>query len=366
MKFSVDRESLLKPLQQAAGVVEKRQTLPVLSNLLLHADKGRMEIIGTDLEVELAASMDIDPSVEGTITVPARKIVDICRNLPDGVDVHLDASGTKVALKSGRSRFSLAALSAEEFPRVEDIGETVEIGVREDQFRHMLERTQFAMAVQDVRYYLNGMLLEIDHNHLRTVATDGHRLAICTLEGSHSIEEKRQVIVPRKAVQELMRLLESGENELKIALSDNHVRIHIGNVQFTSKLIDGRFPDYDRVVPEKGERVMESSKESLRQALTRTSILSNEKYRGVRLTLSENQLKIQAHNPDQEEAEEELAVDYQAAGFEIGFNVNYLLDALNVIESDTLEIAFSDANSSALISGKGDDQAQHVIMPMRL
>ena len=366
MKFSISRELLLKPLQQVSGVVEKRQTLPVLSNLLLQVSGGKMDITGTDLEVELSASIDIDPSIEGSITIPARNVVDICRNLPDGVDINIDSTGTKVTLKSGRSRFSLAAFATEEFPRIENIAPLFEIQAKESEFKSMLEHTHFAMALQDVRYYLNGMLLEIHPNYLRAIATDGHRLAIYTLAGEYSVSEKHQVIIPRKAIAELMRLLDVSDNEIKISLSENHIRILVGSMSFISKLIDGRFPDYNRVVPERGERILEADKEALRQTFTRTSILSNEKYRGVRLTLSENQLKVQAHNPNQEEAEEELIVDYQGNEFEIGFNVNYLLDALNTIENETIEIAFSDNNGSALIRGKDDEQAKYVVMPMRL
>ncbi|MGB0711926.1 MAG: DNA polymerase III subunit beta [Gammaproteobacteria bacterium] len=366
MKLSIDRESLLKPLQQAVGVVEKRQTLPVLSNLLLEARGDRMEIIGTDLEVELSASMPLDTPLEGQVTLPARKLVDICRSLPEGATIGLDVDGRKAVLKSGRSRFSLATLAADEFPKVDDIGTVTEVVINQSDFKRMLERTHFAMAIQDVRYYLNGMLLEIDRDHLRAVATDGHRLAMCTVPGTHTVEERQQVIVPRKAVQELMRLLETTDDEIVLQLGTNHVRARLGNVQFTSKIIDGRFPDYDRVVPQGGGRVMSADREGLRQALSRTSILSNEKYRGVRLALAANLLTVQAHNPDQEEAEDEVEVVYSGEEFEIGFNVNYLLDALGVMEAETVEVSFSDANSSALISGEDDTGCRNVVMPMRL
>jgi DNA polymerase-3 subunit beta len=222
------------------------------------------------------------------------------------------------------------------------------------------------MAQQDVRYYLNGMMLEIASGRLRAVATDGHRLALCDMPLDTPLNEKRQVIVPRKGVQELLRLLENSDEPIRIDVGSNHIGISTREIRFTSKLVDGRFPDYDRVVPKGGDKIVVADRELLRQALMRTSILSNEKYRGIRLKLDKNIIKIQAHNPEQEEADEELEVDYQGDVLEIGFNVTYLLDVLANVRSDNIEMTLSDSNSSCLMREPGTEQFRYVVMPMRL
>jgi DNA polymerase-3 subunit beta len=365
MKVSATREHLLEALQSVIGVVERRQTMPILSNMLLSAREDRLRVTGTDLEVELVAAAPVSVQQAGDITVPGRKLLDIVRTLPEKVTVSLAREGEKVLLRGGRSRFTLSSLPAGEFPVIEDIHAQHSVRVRAQDFRRLIEKTHFAMAQQDVRYYLNGTLLETDGKALRAVATDGHRLSWCevTLEGK--ARELQQIILPRKGVLELQRLLD-GEGEIELAIGTNHVRVQIGEVRFTSKLIDGKFPEYGRVIPAQPARIMSAPRDAMRAALQRTSILSNEKYRGVRLTFAPNLLTVQAHNPEQEEAEDQLEVGFSGDELEIGFNVSYLLDALGAIEAETVEVGLTDANSSCLIRNPGDSSVKYVVMPMRL
>ncbi|PKM42807.1 MAG: DNA polymerase III subunit beta [Gammaproteobacteria bacterium HGW-Gammaproteobacteria-1] len=366
MKFTISREALLKPLQVVGGVVEKRQTLPILANVLIQVDKGKLTLTGTDLEVELTATALVENSVDGEITVPARKFSDICRALPDQATIEVSLDGDKALIRSGKSRFSLSTLPATEYPATEGVTGAFRLTLAQDVFKGLLEQTHFCMANQDVRYYLNGMLLEMKTGQLRTVATDGHRLAISEVDCPDVAGEERQVIIPRKGVLELSRLLGDGETTCELVVSSNHIRVALGDIVMTSKLVDGRFPDYDRVVPKAGERQVTADRNLLRQALQRTSILSNEKYRGIRLQFEHNLLKATVNNPEQEEAEEEVEVEYDGSEFEIGFNVSYVLDALNVVKQDQVVLSMTDANSSCLIHGAGDSASRYVVMPMRL
>jgi DNA polymerase III subunit beta len=366
MKFTVDRETLLKPLQQVIGVVERRQTLPVLGNLLIVAsDKGLM-ITATDLEVEIQSRLDVEIEEPGEITLPARKLVDICKALPENASIQISVKDQKAQIRSGKSRFTLATLPAADFPLVETIKGDCSFAIAQNKLKELIERTQFSMAQQDVRYYLNGLMLEIARGRLRAVATDGHRLALCDMPVDINIRESRQVIVPRKGIQELVRLLDSSDTPVQVDVGTNHIGVSNADIRFTSKLVDGRFPDYDRVVPKGGDKLVLADRELLRQALSRTSILSNEKYRGIRLNLDKNIIKIQAHNPEQEEADEEFEVEYKGSGLEIGFNVTYLLDVLASVRSDNIEITLSDSNSSCLMREPGTEQYRYVVMPMRL
>jgi DNA polymerase-3 subunit beta len=365
MKLTAEREKLLAPLQAVIGVVERRQTMPVLANVLLGLRHGQLSITATDLEVELVAATDVTAQEAGDITVPGRKFLDILRALPERVSVALALEGEKVVVKAGRSRFSLATLPAAEFPVIDDINSQQTVHLARKDLLRLLEKTHFSMAQQDVRYYLNGMLLEIDGLLLRTVATDGHRLAMCETDLTTKAQTAQQVIVPRKGVLELQRVLtEDGAAEL--AIGSNHVRAQVGNVRFTSKLIDGRFPEYSRVVPAAAAHSIRADRDVLRQALQRTAILSNEKYRGIRITVKKNTLTVQAHNPEQEEAEEEIEVAYEGNDLEVGFNVNYLLDALAAIDGQEVELGLTDSNSSCLIRSPGVATARYVVMPMRL
>ena len=323
MKFTVSRDALLKPLNLVAGVVERRQTLPILANVLLVLDGDWLSLTGTDLEVELVGRIKLAGNGDsGEVTVPARKLVDICKSLPEGCDIDFSVEDGKVMVRSGRSRFTLATLPARDFPNVEDSIGTHKVTLLQGQLRRLIDRTGFAMAQQDVRYYLNGMLWELQANQLRVVATDGHRLAMCTLESEFPVEETKQVILPRKGVLELSRLLQDEGEEVAVVIGNNHIRATTEEFTFTSKLVDGKFPDYERVLPRNPDKIVLGSREELRQAFTRTAILSNEKYRGVRLQLTDANLQIMANNPEQEEAEEAVSVDYQGDSLEIGFNVS--------------------------------------------
>ena len=365
MKLTAGRESLLKPLQAVIGVVERRQTMPILANVLLVAKDGEVSVTATDLEVELVAVAEVSVDSPGEVTVPGRKLLDICRALPDDAEISISQSGEKLNIKSGRSKFSLTTLPAAEFPTVDDINAGHTVSVPQSVLGRLLEKTHFSMAQQDVRYYLNGLLLETGKKVLRAVATDGHRLALCevALEGKNAPDQ--QVIVPRKGVLELQRLM-SGDGELEIELGSNHVRIQLEGIRFTSKLIDGRFPEYERVIPQDTSNALLAHRGSFRSALQRTAILSNEKYRGIRLIIRQGGMVLQAHNPEQEEAEEELEAEYSGEEIEIGFNVNYLLDALSAIESDEVSLALVDGNSSCLLREPGKEDYKYVVMPMRL
>jgi DNA polymerase-3 subunit beta len=368
MKFQVGRDALLKPLQLVAGVVERRQTLPVLSNVLMEVRGQTLRLTGTDLEVEMVASLALgDAGQDGEVTVPARKLVDIVKSLPAGAEIRFERDGQKISLKCGRGRYSLATLPASEFPNVEQGVGNQPIELEVDALKKLIDSTAFSMAQQDVRYYLNGMLLEVTAERLRAVATDGHRLAMADASVSTGVGGKLQVIVPRKGILELSRLLtEDGDSRAKLSLGGNHVRVEYGSLQFTSKLIDGKFPDYERVLPKNSDKAVLAQREELRSALSRTAILSNEKYRGIRLMLASGILGIDANNPEQEEAHEEIAVDYAGAELEIGFNVSYLLDVLNTLKSTQVKLALGDSNSSALISDAEQASCWYVVMPMRL
>ena len=365
MKLSASRDVLLKPLQAVIGVVERRQTMPILSNVLLVAKEGELAVTATDLEVELVAQVAVDVQAGGEITVSGRKLLDICRALPEGAEVAVSVSGEKLHVRSGRSKFALATLPAAEFPSVEDIKASQTITVGQDVLGRLIEKTHFSMAQQDVRYYLNGMLLETGGQHIRSVATDGHRLALCQAELEGAKLDEQQVIVPRKGVLELQRLL-TGEGSVDVVLGANHVRIQLDGIRFTSKLIDGRFPEYDRVIPKDSSNELRADRGVLRGGLQRTAILSNEKYRGIRLIIRDNAVVLQAHNPEQEEAEEELEVAYSGDDIEIGFNVNYLLDAIGAVDSDDVALSVVDSNSSCLIRAPETDDCKFVVMPMRL
>ena len=366
MKFVISREALLRPLQLVAGVVEKRQTLPVLSNVLLEIEGQQLSLTGTDLEVELVGRVTLDEvGQEGAITVPAKKLMDICRSLPDGAQIEVEQEEARVNVRSGRSRFTLSTLPATEFPNVDAVADEQTFALPQTSLRHIIDRASFAMAQQDVRYYLNGMLLEVTADSLRAVATDGHRLATSVTPVS-GLAESRQIILPRKGVLEMAKLLTDAEASVSLSLSANHLRAHTDEFTFTSKLVDGKFPDYSRVIPKGGSNVVLADRTDLRQVFNRTAILSNEKYRGVRLVLSTDNLQVFANNPEQEEAEESTAVDYQGDALEIGFNVSYLQDVLGVISTEKVKFTLSDANSSALIEEPEDSDAMYVVMPMRL
>lgn len=367
MKLNLQRETLLKPLQMVIGVVERKQTLPILSNILLDTKDKKISITGTDLEVELIGQMEMDVSAETQLTLPGRKLMDICKALPENSEIELYKDKGQVILRSGRSRFTLATLPVEDFPYVEQQAAQIQFSIKQSILKDLLQRCHFAMAQQDVRYYLNGMLLEVSSEHLRVVATDGHRLAMATTPLSTNTPDKVQIIIPRKGVLELLRLLNNEDEDAEVIIGNNHVRISAKGYVFTSKLIEGRFPDYERVVPKKTNKSISVERVFFKEALNRVAILCNEKFRGLRFEFRNNLLRIMANNPEQEVAEEEIKIDYAFEDLDIGFNVSYLVDIINALDSETVTINFSDANSSLLIEQGGDAvDCLYVVMPMRL
>ncbi|AYA62529.1 DNA polymerase III subunit beta [Alteromonas sp. RKMC-009] len=367
MKFTISREKFLQPLQLVSGAVERRHTLPILSNVLIKVSEDALWLTGTDLEVELIASTRLEGEYEeGEITVPAKKLFDICRGIADGTDIQFSLDGSKALIRAGRGRYTLSTLSASDYPNLEDWEGEVEFELSSADIKRLINSTHFSMAQQDVRYYLNGMSLETEEHIIRTVATDGHRLALCRLDYESASLPARQVIIPRKGVLEISRLIGDDEKSIKVQIGANHIRLFSSDFIFTSKLVDGRFPDYRRVLPKDGDKTILASKAVLKDAFARAAILSNEKFRGVRLNLSSGELKITANNPEQEEAEEIVDVNYEGDDLEIGFNVAYLIDVLNALTTEEVQLTLSDSNSSALIQNAGDDAALYVIMPMRL
>lgn len=366
MKLKIQRDDLLNALQQIIGAVEKRQTMPALSNVLIKAGSDSLSLTSTDLEIELVTHLSMIIDEPGEITVPARKLLDICKALPGDSEVNLTIKNEKAVIQSGRSRFSLVTLPAADFPALDEISVSSEFELPQKTLKDIIDKTAFAMAQQDVRYYLNGLMLEVSSKVLRAVATDGHRLAYCEKQTDCDLADIKQVILPRKGVLELVRLLGNTEEKVKVTLGSNHLRVELGSIRFTSKLIDGRFPDYNRVIPDDGNCVMTADREVLRQALVRASILSNEKYRGIRLILEDNLVRLQAQNPDQEEADIEIEVNYKGDNLEIGFNVNYMIEVLNVTDSSIVQGNFRDSNSSCLLTFPDVKDCKYVIMPMRL
>nr|WP_086937697.1 DNA polymerase III subunit beta [Thaumasiovibrio occultus] len=367
MKVIIERSQLLKPLQQVSGALGGRPSLPILGNVLVQvSDSGLLSLTGTDLEVELIGQVQLEADfVPGAITVPSRKFLDICRGLPDAAAITLVVEGDRMIIRSGRSRYSLATLPAEDFPNIEDWQSEIEFSLSQAALRQLIDSTQFSMANQDVRYYLNGMLFETDGDKVRSVATDGHRMAVCQATLANAVDSK-QVIVPRKGVLELVRLLEHSDEAVLLQIGGSNIRTSVNGFVFTSKLIDGRFPDYRRVMPQSSNKTLIAPRDVLKQAFSRAAILSNEKFRGVRVNLDAAQMRISANNPEQEEAEEFLDVEYQGDALEIGFNVSYVLDVLNTLKCDDVKLQLTDANASALIEDAQNDDASYVVMPIRL
>lgn len=366
MNIIINRDNLLGPLQQVIGAVERKQTIAILGNVLIHSENGTMTLTATDLEIELIAKLDASDCEDFAITIPARKLLDICKALPENSDINFAIEEHSIRLTSARTRFTLSTLAAKDFPRIDEIETSIQFEIPQNVLKNLFDKTAFAMAQQDVRYYLNGLLLELKKDAIKLVATDGHRLALSEYASALNISSDKQVIIPRKGVMEMARLLTATEDKAVIKISQNHIRIETSDLIFTSKLIDGKFPDYNRVIPVDGNKVLKVNRALLRQSLQRISILSNEKYRGIRLSLSTNNLTIQANNPDQEEAIEEITVDYDESDIEIGFNVTYLLDVLNVLDTEDVSVKLKDSNSSCIITAPDNEQFRYVVMPMRL
>jgi DNA polymerase-3 subunit beta len=366
MHFTIVREQLLQPLQAVIGVVEKRQTLPILSNVLLKLVGQELSVTGTDLEVELTSRAAINELMaEGEITVPAKKLLDITRSMAENSLLHIQLTDNRLQLRSGRSKFNLTVLAAADFPNSEEIVPIVSFALASNELKQLVEYTYFCVAQQDVRYYLNGILFEALEKKLNVVATDGHRLAMSFLVTDVTTEPK-QIILPRKGVGELVRLLSDSDEKVHISFNSNQFQCVFGTTVFKSRLIDGRFPSYNKVIPRQGDKQIVLDKQNFKQVLLRVAVLANEKNRGVRLQLRSGVLQIITHNSEQEQAEEEMALDYAGADLDIGLNVNYLLDVVNAVKSDQLMLTLSDAYASVLLQGISEPNCLFVIMPMRL
>lgn len=365
--LQIERDALLKPLQAVTGIVEKRHTLPILSNVLLERKPDELKLVATDLEIQISTRCEAGKGAgDQNLTVSARKLQDILRSLPEGADVALDAQNNRLQVKAGKSRFNLQTLPAADFPLLGDAGAPLaKVRLSQKELRELLLLVQFSMAQQDIRYYLNGMLLVLDGETMRVVATDGHRLSYASGAVAKQ-EEKREVILPRKAVLELARLLSESEEPVDIEIYSNQVKFRFGDIELTTKIIDGKFPDYTRVIPTNYQRHIALGRVQLLQALQRAAILSNEKFRGVRWMLAGNSLRISCTNNEQEEAQEELEIDYLGDALDVGFNITYLLDVLNNVASEQIDCAFGDANSSMLITLPDRGDYRYVVMPMRI
>ena len=368
MQFTINRETLLKPLQAVTAVIERRQTLPILANIFLNLKAKELSLLGTDMEVELSGRITLEKvGKEGKTTAPARKLMDICRSLPEGSDLKFQQKDDKLILQCGRSRFNLATLPATDFPISEGTNESLEhlsFMLSQKHLRSLIEATNFAMAQQDVRYYLNGMLWELGQGSLRAVATDGHRLALSIKEAG--IKGDNQIIVPRKAIHELSRLLNDDEGDLTVLFSSNQLRVNMQDYTFTSKLIEGKFPDYDRVIPQSGDKVLTVDRDLLKSSLARVGVLSNDKHRSVCLEMKSNALRIFANNLDQEDAEDYLDVLYSGEEITIAFNINYLMDVLNSLPAGSVKITLTSTDASVRLEAVEESSSIYVIMPMRL
>ncbi len=369
MEFTIARSVLLKPLQIVSGVVERRQTLPILSNVLVTVKNNQLFLTGTDLEIELVGFAPLEKvSKEGTTTVAARKLLDICRALSDESDLNFSLEENQMTIRAGKSRFTLATLPATDFPHTENMIFTTEFKIDQNKLRKLLGKVHFAMGQQDVRHYLNGALFDVDNGTIRCVATDGHRLAFSSIDQVETGKKNSRVILPRKSILEMMRLLDTNaSDEVTVYLGENHFRLSSADFTFTSKLINAQYPDFNKLIPRSINNVAIASREGLKQALVRASILSNEKFRGIRLQFDQNSLKIVANNPEQEEAEEIVHLDYKGSDMEIGFNAAYLLDVVSTIAAENIRCSFTDANAGILIeASEKDDSSLYVVMPMRL
>lgn len=364
--FKGPRDQILAPLQSVCGIVEKRHTLPILSNVLMEKDGERLTLLATDIEIQIRTGTAVAGPETAALTVAARKLQDILRSLPEAAEVNLTLDEKKLTLKAGKSRFSLQTLPAEDFPRMVNAdGQQTKLTLTQKQFKRLLALVQYSMAQQDIRYYLNGLLVVVAAGELRVISTDGHRLAYAS-EPIGGSQERVEVILPRKTVLELSRQLADNDEPLEITLTPTQAQFRFGDIELVSKLIDGKFPDYERVIPQNHHKVITLARDVLLHSLLRAAILTNEKFRGVRLVLSPGSLKIISTNAEQEEAQDEIEVDYQGESLDVGFNVTYLLDVLNNVSGDAVECRLADANSSALITLPGNDSFKYVVMPMRI
>lgn len=363
--LTTTRDALLAPLQSVSGIVEKRHTLPILSNVLIEKLGDTLTLLATDIEIQITTHQISEGGGDASITVAARKLQDILRALPDG-EVNLVLDDKRLTLKAGKSRYNLQTLPAADYPRMQlNSGDSLTVRLPQKDFRRQLAQVAYAMAAQDIRYYLNGLLMQVMGNELRMVSTDGHRLALSsnTLDQEYA---KTEVILPRKTVLELTRQLADSDDPVEIVITGNQACFRFGPIELITKLIDGKFPDYERVIPQGNPKLVVAHRASLLSALQRAAILTNEKFRGLRVVLESGLLRIISSNAEQEEAQEELEVSYSGDSLEVGFNVTYLLDVLNNVVTDTVEIHLNEPMSSALFTLPGNEQFKAVVMPMRI
>lgn len=372
--IKAQRDALLKPLQTVTGIVERRHTLPILSNVLISKNQQTISFCSTDIEMQIRTSSEMAAGDEPlSTTVAARKLLDILRALPDQPEITVSYTNKKLSLAQGKAKFSLQTLPAEDFPTVVSADQyPASITLPQRTLKQLLHLVHFAMAQQDIRYYLNGLLLVIDQSSLKAVATDGHRLAFSAVtQGSKEVQinidgERQEVIIPRKAIIECQRLLDDSDSPVTIDLASNQARFRFGQVELLSKLIEGKFPDYQRVIPAQHQKIVSIQREQFLGALQRAAILTTDKFKGVRLTLSIGSLKISSTNAEQEEASDDIEVDYSGESVDIGFNVQYLIDVLSNLKSNTVQITLQDSNASALITSESDPDFKYVVMPMRI
>ena len=369
MKLTISRETLLDQLVHVVGAVEKKHTSKILENILIQVSDNKLQLVGTDLEIEMSASINMQADSLGQVTAPARKLFDICKALPADCFILLETDdNNRLHIKGLRSRFELATLPAEDFPLLDDIPIKQEVSIPEKSLKGLLEKVSFSMANQDVRYYLNGLLLELTKDKILAASTDGHRLAVSeSANDSNNEQETLKIIVPRKGILELSRLLDSTcELPVTLQISDNHIRVYKDGIRFTSKLIDGKYPDYQAAIPSNSIHTLELDREQFRDTLARVAILSNEKYRGIRLGLSSGVMTLHSNNPENESAEEEIDINYSGEAFEIGFNVSYLLEAVNHLEGSIINLELSTPDTSVLLHSADDIQTRYIVMPIRL
>ncbi len=366
MKFIIDREQLLEPLQQIVNVIEKRQTMPILANVLLKIESGKLVLTGTDLEIQIIAAVQIEIIEEGSITVPARKLFDIFRNLPEQAKIRVELVEDKIKIHSGRSRFSLSTLAADDYPEFSEGTMDCQFFINSGQFKKSLDKTIFCMANQDVRYYLNGLMLNISNNILKLVASDGHRLSIYEDEINQATGVESKIILPRKGVIELSRLLDDSDTEISASFSSNNIKILYKNLIFSAKLIDAKYPEFGKVFMQEFNNQIRIQKQVLKDALTRVSILANEKFKGVNLNINSDSLKLTTHNPEHEEAEEELVIDYDGEPISISFNAQYLLEAVSNLDSEMAVITIASNGSSCFIEEPEQRLFKFIVMPMRI
>ncbi len=367
MNIKINRDTLLKPLSSVSGIVERRHTLPILSNLLLEAKQDKVVLTATDLEMQISLSIETTVGSELSTTISAKKLLDICRSLPENAEINMTPQESRIQVKAGKSRFNLQTLPAADYPvmsRVEGNAGTI-IKIGQKTLKRLFKQVEFAMAQQDIRYYLNGLLFEVSANRLNVVGTDGHRLSFTSTELSQNYE-KQELILPRKTVVELIKLLDESDEEVSIEIATGQVNFTFGDIRLISKVIDGKFPDYTRVIPTGHQNSYTVDRQTILLSMQRASILSNEKYRGIRMVLGKDSLRLISTNSEQEEAEEELEINYPGDPLDIGFNVTYMIDVLNNVDSETVIFSFADANSSCLVTVPNDSNYKYVVMPMRI